>query len=487
MNSRSSIAKKLLLLALLPLAAVLLVFELYLALISNGDHSGFIAALQWRVFEVGAAAGIFAAAIAWLLARSSAKRIRRLANFAEGLGRTHSAELDLPDSGDELGLLAASLRRVSDDIGGLVDRLSQESERRDAIFSSMIEGVLAVDNQLRVTFYNNSFQRLIGGPAPPLNRPISLVELVRDSEMIEMLRGVIASHQPASRRLELPTAEGRVFEAYAGPLGGASSRGAIAILHDITNLERLERVRKDFVANVSHELRTPLTAICGYAETLLEGALDDPENNRKFVEVIRAHANRINVIASDLLTLSELEGSKKAPPYRISVGAALQTALRAVEPEAKLRGIKISCGRVDDADVIGYRVYFEQGLLNLLQNAVKFNREGGSVAVSAVRTDDDRICIAISDTGIGIPSEDLSRIFERFYRVDKARSRDVGGTGLGLSIVKHVVERMNGTIAVESQIGKGSEFKILLAVAGAAPDASQATLREAETTPAKLG
>jgi two-component system phosphate regulon sensor histidine kinase PhoR len=237
----------------------------------------------------------------------------------------------------------------------------------------------------------------------------------------------------------------------------------MAILHDITDLERLERVRKDFVANVSHELRTPLTAIRGYAETLLDGALDDPDNRRRFVEIIQSHAIRLNNIASDLLALSELE-SGRAPvaPGKLSVLATLEAAMRTVESEAAMRKVHLGWGTVEDLQVMGNKIKLEQAFVNLLDNAVKFNRGGGEVWVEAGRMLGGKVAIGIADSGIGIPSEDLPRIFERFYRVDKARSREVGGTGLGLSIVKHVIEQMQGTVSVESQLNKGSRFTVVL-------------------------
>jgi two-component system phosphate regulon sensor histidine kinase PhoR len=265
--------------------------------------------------------------------------------------------------------------------------------------------------------------------------------------------------------MPVPTAD-RVFEVQAAPLTSATARGAIAILHDITDLERLERIRRDFVANVSHELRTPLTAIRGYAETLLEGALEDQEYNRRFLEIIKAHAIRLNNIASDLLTLSELEAGKARPePEPVSVRGAVESAMRTVETEARLRQVSLNCGRLEDAWVLGDRLQLEQVFVNLLDNAVKFNRPGGEALLEISRLGTDRIKITLADTGIGIPHDDLPRIFERFYRVDKARSREVGGTGLGLSIVKHIVERMNGTVGVESQLGKGSMFTLLLPTA----------------------
>jgi two-component system phosphate regulon sensor histidine kinase PhoR len=254
-----------------------------------------------------------------------------------------------------------------------------------------------------------------------------------------------------------------MFEAYAAPLAVPPHRGALVILHDITGLERLERIRRDFVANVSHELRTPLTAIRGYAETLLAGAMADTDHNRRFVEIIQAHAIRLNNIASDLLTLSDLEsGRRDVEPGPISVAEAVNTALLTVEPEARIRGVHLVRGSVNDALITGHAIRLEQALVNLLDNAVKFNQPGGEARIDAGNTPDGRIYISVSDTGSGMPSDDLPRIFERFYRVDRARSRAVGGTGLGLSIVKHVVERMEGSIKVESRLGKGSTFTILL-------------------------
>jgi two-component system phosphate regulon sensor histidine kinase PhoR len=275
---------------------------------------------------------------------------------------------------------------------------------------------------------------------------------------------VLVTGETVKQRMQLVAADGRAFEVQCAPLAVASRRGAIAILHDITDLERLERVRKDFVANVSHELRTPLTAIRGYAETLIDGAIEDPDNNRKFLEKIRANAIRLNNIANDLLVLSELESTRPpAEPEVVSVRGAVEAALRTVESEAKVRGVTLKTGQLDEAEVTGHKIRLEQALVNLLHNAVKFNRDGGEACVEVLRGPSE-VRIQVSDTGIGIPSEDLPRIFERFYRVDKARSREVGGTGLGLSIVKHTVERMNGTVAAESQLGKGSLFTVVLPI-----------------------
>jgi two-component system phosphate regulon sensor histidine kinase PhoR len=208
-------------------------------------------------------------------------------------------------------------------------------------------------------------------------------------------------------------------------------------------------------------LRTPLAAIHGYAETLLAGALDDQEHNRKFVEVIMAQASRLTNIASDLLALSELERGRTAPLQQVSVREVLESALRTVESNAAARGVRLTRGTIDDVKIMTHQLRLEQVFVNLLDNAVKFNRTRGEVRVD-VQWADKGACIIITDTGIGIPSEDLPRIFERFYRVDKARSRDMGGTGLGLSIVKHAVEQMGGIVMVESRLGEGTKFTVTI-------------------------
>jgi two-component system phosphate regulon sensor histidine kinase PhoR len=433
-----------------------------------------IAAVRWWMFGASLIALALAMLIAYLFSARFTGRIRNLQSFAEHLVETRASQQLLPDDDDELGSLARSLNRMAAESRDSLDRLSLESARLEAILASMVEGVLAVDHELRVRFCNESFARAIGVPAAiPERTP--LLEVMRDAGLLDMMTKVLVSRTPLKQRLQLPAADGRSFEVQAAPLSTSSRWGAIAVLHDVTDLERLERVRKDFVANVSHELRTPLTAIQGYAETLLDGALEDAENNRKFVEIIKAQAARLTSIASDLLVLSELESGRPDPAQEtLSVRAAVESALRTVESEARANGIQLVSNHVDDVYVLGSRIRLEQALVNLIANAVKFNRPSGQVQIAVAQTADGQVRIRVLDSGIGIPSEDLSRIFERFYRVDKARSRAVGGTGLGLSIVRHIIERMNGKITVESELGTGSVFSITLPLARSNPAGAQA-------------
>jgi two-component system phosphate regulon sensor histidine kinase PhoR len=389
-------------------------------------------------------------------------RIQRLKTFSERLLDSGPPEEPLTAADDELGALGRSVTVMSSRIHDLIGRLKLESAQREAILLSMVEGVLAVDRDLYVISCNSTFAR-VAGASYPLPVRLPLVELVRDPELIGRVHQVLQTGEAQKHRVELRAPEKRSFEVQVTPWSTGSGRGAIVLLHDITDLERLERVRRDFVANVSHELRTPLTAIQGFAETLLDGALEDFENNRRFVEIIHAQATRLSNIASDLLALSELDSGKTAAPEAVSIRSVLDSALLSVEVEARARNVAVRLGRIEHFEVLGQKTRLEQVLVNLLDNAVKFNRPGGNVQVEALRLDGTGR-IVISDTGIGIPSEDLPRIFERFYRVDKARSRAVGGTGLGLSIVKHAIENMGGTVLAESHLGKGSVFSIQLPV-----------------------
>ncbi len=395
----------------------------------------------------------------WVIAQSITHQTAQLTDFVRRLLDSDSPRARLIDNGDELGALSAALTAIAPKIDDLVHRLRTELTRREAVLASMSEGVIAVDDRLNVTFCNGAFLSAVGEPEIVAGRP--LIKAVRDPELLQILKEVIDSGDAVHRRVRLSVQDAHSFDIIAGPLANASSRGAIAILHDITPGEKLDRMRRDFIANVSHEFRTPLATIRGYAETLLEGALEDPDHSRRFVETILANANRLNNIAADLLTLAELEDGKPQAAGPIPVAEVLLSAIRAVEPAANLAGVHIEHGDYPPVHVWGHRIRFEQAVVNLIDNAVKFNRPNGVVRIGVTPTL-EQVEISVSDTGIGIPSSDLARIFERFYRVDKARSRQQGGTGLGLSIVKHAIQQMNGNVCAESELGNGSKFRITL-------------------------
>ncbi len=419
-----------------------------------------VAAVRAAILRASAIAALVALLLAYALSLTFTRRIRRIEDYAKDLVNADYSGTLVAEDDDELGSVARCLRTMAEHFRRLLALLKQESSRREAILGSMVEGVLAVDHDLRITFYNDAFARSVHAriPAP---EGVSMLQVVRDPGLRGLLSRVIKSGAPASERMSLINADGRVFEVQAAPFRDGDSVGALATFHDITELERLERVRKDFVANISHEIRTPLAAIHGYAETLLEGALEDPANNRRFLEIIAAHSIRISDLASDLLTLSEIESERNPPPAdRVSAIELAENALNMVQTEAQERHVHAFLGTADDVYIAGQKGRLERVLSNLLVNGINYNQPGGEVRVD-VRRVDDTARISVSDTGIGISSLDLQRIFERFYRVDRARSRHTGGTGLGLSIVKNTVERAGGWITVDSKLGKGSVFTMV--------------------------
>lgn len=414
-----------------------------------------------KLFLLAGFAGAAGLAFTYTIAKRWAERTALLQRFADALP---AGETDLPDGGpEELQSLAKAMRAMADRLRQVVDRASLELSRRETILACMAEGVLAVDKNLKVNFCNEAFASAFSARTPVMEGR-NLYEVVREPVLRDILERVVKTGTPERDLFRLPSAAGRWFEARALPLGDESRRGAVIALHDVTDIERQEQVRKDFVADVSHELRTPLTAIRGYAETLLDGGLEDEANNRKFVETILSHSIRLANLASDLLVISELDSNSNpaAPPEKVPVLEVIESACNTVECAAAAKRLRLIRDNCQPCAVLGHRFRLEQVMVNLVDNAVKFNKNDGEVSIECGPVPDGKVCISVSDTGIGIPSEDLKRVFERFYRVDKARSRPAGGTGLGLPIVKEVVARMDGTVAVESTLGRGTKFTILL-------------------------
>jgi two-component system phosphate regulon sensor histidine kinase PhoR len=432
-------------------SAVLTGFSLILLRLTFG-HAG-----AGSVAVAALLIGMAVFAVAGVIFRSVSRDAREMRRRVEGLLRGGRNERPFVPERDEMSALASSLEVAAREVRAMVETSQRESSRLEAILSSMVEGVVAVDPQMHITFLNRAFAELIG-VSLPVEPGIPLVQIARDHGLLEMFASVLSTGERVQKRLVLSA---RTFEVQTVPLAGDPHRGAIAMLYDITDIERLERIRKDFVANVSHELRTPLAAVCGYAETLLEGALEDAENNRKFAEIILSKARQLTNIVSDLLILSTLESGKAPAAQPISLRESIESAVRTVAPVAGNRGVRLECGEFDDIRVLAHEVRLEQVFVNLIDNAVKFNRPDGEVRIDVSR-DGERAVVKVKDNGMGIPSRDLPRIFERFYRVDKARSRATGGTGLGLAIVKHAVEQMGGSVSVESRLGQGSVFTVAL-------------------------
>lgn len=424
------------------------------------------AAAMYLYAGAGAAAITLAAAapvaVAVLLfAIRFGRRLHTLSRFVDGVSSGAHPPRPVSFGDDELGMLSRSLAELAPRLEAMRDTLRAEAARREALLMQLTEGVAAVDAKLQVTMCNPAFENAVGAACPP-GQP--LLRAVRVPGLVEALKEVIDSGTTIRKRLRLSVRDERSFDVYAGPLpDGLRARGALAIVRDVTPAERLDQMRRDFISNVSHEFRTPLAAIRGYAETLLDGGLADDANRQRFVEAIYSNTMRLNNIAADLLTLSEIEGgSPDGEAAPVPMGEVVLWAVSSMASVASLAQVDVGTDEIADCWVLGRRTWLEQVIVNLVDNAIKFNKPSGQVRVSLRIPSPELVEVSVADTGIGIPPSALSRVFERFYRVDKARSREMGGTGLGLSIVKHAVEQLHGTVEVESRIGCGSRFTVRL-------------------------
>ena len=333
-----------------------------------------------------------------------------------------------------------------------------------ALFNSMIEGVLVLDKSGRIRLANRAVKNLVALPEDLSGKTI--LETFRMHELEALVSRLCDQKQVLGFELSLPGIEKRTVEVNATAVISAegSQEGTILVFHDLTRIKKLENTRQEFVANVSHELRTPLALIKGYVETLLDGAKDKPEVAARFLQTIERNADRLSLLIEDLLTISRLESGQAMMNFApVNLRAAVDRVLEDLQPRAAEKQVSLTnavpetlCGRAD-ADRL------HQVLYNLVDNAIKYGRAGGSVRVDARALESERkVELCVQDDGPGIPSNALERIFERFYRVDKARSRDQGGTGLGLSIVKHIVQSHGGKVWVTSQAGAGSDFYFTL-------------------------
>lgn len=329
------------------------------------------------------------------------------------------------------------------------------------VLQGMAEGVLVQGPRGDLLLINPAARSILNveGPIPPDAR---LGDLIRQPVLREMIDQIQAHGGPLVREITLYSPAERHLQVRGDRCPSAAGPATLLVFHDITDLKRLETLRRDFVANVSHELKTPLTAIQASAETLLEGALERPDRGKSFVESIAEETARLRRLVDDLLTLAQVE-SKGSRPQRenIPLKKFLETQVGRYQPSAQSRGVRLKLEPTPELALMSDREQLGQAVGNLLDNAIKYNRAGGRVSVK-VSSDSGRCRIEVEDTGIGIPPEDLPRVFERFYRVEKGRSTETGGTGLGLAIVKHVAESHGGSVEVESKQGLGSRFTLIL-------------------------
>jgi two-component system phosphate regulon sensor histidine kinase PhoR len=398
---------------------------------------------------------VFAVIVAAVAAQYVGRRLQRIVNFAERVAGGDLTARIASSSRDEIGQVASALDKTTRGVEESYARVQNSQRELETLLNSMQDAVIAVDVDGRVQWANRGMDRLLLR-APRLNAP--LVDSVRDPDFLAAIQEAARDQIVTSARSNT-IAPGRIFDVTAAPMPGG---GAVAVLRDLTETERMEKSRRDFIANVSHELRTPLTSIQGYTETLLDNPIAD-NHVRDFLEIIRKNAARMSRLTEDLLTLARVEsGEHRFDMQRVSTEELLQDALESFREVARSYGVELVIeNSVPAGDVNADREAIHQIFSNLIENALKYAASGKKIILGA-RAAANGVEFYVRDVGPGISSEHLHRLFERFYRVDKARSRESGGTGLGLAIAKHIVLAHEGKIRAESDLNHGSTFLFTL-------------------------
>ena len=422
--------------------------------------------LYRSIFAGAGVVALVAALLGWFVSRRIAAPMREMRDGAERFAAGDFSRKLLVPTTIEFAAVAEAMNRMAEELDDKLRTLTRERNEREAVLESMVEGVLAVDPDGRLIALNTAAARLLDVGARDVVG-MSIEAAVRNPELQRVVLAVLSGEQPVETDLTaFVGGEERFLQANGSLLhteDGAVA-GAVVVVNDVTRLRRLEAVRSDFVANVSHELKTPVTSIKGFAETLADGAIDDPDAGRRFLRIIAGQADRLNSIIEDLLALSSLERGAEGRDValqeaRLADVLAVAAEVCAAKADAKRIAVTVDCPDELYAEI--NPPLLEQAVVNLLDNAIKYSPEDTGVAVSADQTERETV-ITVGDQGVGISREHLPRLFERFYRVDKARSRDLGGTGLGLAIVKHIAQVHGGSVSVDSLVGRGSTFRIHL-------------------------
>ncbi|HLE25733.1 MAG TPA: ATP-binding protein, partial [Thermodesulfobacteriota bacterium] len=425
--------------------------------------------VKFKIIYLGLILIAFALFLSLASTRALTKSLDKTIKLSEEIAKGNfNVSIPISDKKGEIGKLNLALSTMAKKLDELFKQVSLEKTQLETVLSTMSEGVMVVRGDGKITLINNALKDMLGIKDDWIEKPYW--EIFRIREIMELVENVIKKQLAEKKEISVLYPTERYFLASAIPLNSVEKE-AIFVIFDITEFKRLERIKADIVANVSHELRTPLTAIKGYIETLEEGAYENPDERNHFLSVIKRHTDRLINIVSDLLLLSEIE--RKSAPWGeesktafedVDFKEVVHSSLEALKSRVEEKSLHVSLNIQDGLPKYkGDRFLLEQMLINLIDNAVKYTPERGTIGVQ-VNQSDSHLGIEVFDRGVGIPKEHLPRIFERFYRADKTRSRKLGGTGLGLSIVKHVVIMHGGEIQVESEVGKGSRFIITLPV-----------------------
>ncbi|OPX85646.1 MAG: Alkaline phosphatase synthesis sensor protein PhoR [Pelotomaculum sp. PtaB.Bin117] len=420
------------------------------------------------LWEMGVVVFISAAILAWITYRRLINPIEEMSSIAQDMARGNLEQEIRIFAQDETGDLARSINYLSRELKKNIDDVISEKNKVQAILASMCDGVIAMDNWGRVILVNPIVEKFFG-TTQEASKGKNIRRVIRNSDFEKVLNQFLETGRPVQKQIQLMTPEPRLFRVQVTPLmdTGVDGGGMVALLRDFTGRKKLEEMRSEFVANVSHELRTPLTSIKGFTETLLDGALEDAQTTKHFLEIIYVESERLTRLIDELLNLSKIEDHKVAPDWQpVSMHELMERTVAIFKPRAAEKDLNIEVVLPEklpmvhgDPDMLG------QVLINLIDNAVSYTQNGGMIRVSA-QSSGDKVKVEVQDNGIGIPEDSISRVFERFYRVDKARSREQGGTGLGLSIVKHIIDVHHGNVQVKSKVGEGSTFTFELPVNG---------------------
>lgn len=400
------------------------------------------------------------------LARGITRPIEEMTRVARGIERGDFSHPPVRiRSRDELGQLGQAIHHMSISLQQQWDTIRESEHRLKSVIETMPSGLSLIDAAGRIQIVNPALERMIGLKADDIDKE-PYTRLAPVAQLDELIEKCLETKASIQEELHIFYPEERILEASVAPIASDDHRpaGAVIVLHDMTAIRRLEKIRSEFVANVSHEIKTPITAVIGFTETLLDGALEDEETCRHFLQIIHKESERLHRLIRDILDLSKIE-SRQLPLNieTLDISQVAREAAGTLKKQVEQGRLHLHLHLPEKLEVEGDPDRIRQIIVNLLANAVIYTPESGRIDLSVIRQD-ETWQLKISDTGIGIPKEDLPRIFERFYRVDKARSRESGGTGLGLAIVKHLVEGLNGSIDVKSAVNKGTTFTVTFPV-----------------------
>ncbi len=437
-----------------------------------------------RLSVGGLAIAVLAASLSLLISQRFSRPLQEMQQIAD---RFASGDLDhrlIPSASEEIAGLAQAMNEMAEQLDERLRTVLRQGNEQRAILTSMVEGVLAVDPDGKIISMNRAAARMIHVEASS-GKGQRLDKIVQFPTLQSFVRSILDGQDFIQEEIEIGKDGTRILQANGSALQDESGKriGGVIVLNDITRLRRLENVRREFVANVSHELKTPITSIKGYVETLREGVLQSPEDAEKFLSIVERQADRLNAIIDDLLSLSRIERGEEAGEIefeKTALNPIIHTAIDLCRSQAREKEITVTWHCPEDIEVRVSPPLVEQAIANLIDNAIKYSASGSTLTVETEQAEEE-VSIHVIDHGCGIAAEHLPRLFERFYRVDKARSRKQGGTGLGLAIVKHVAHVHNGRVSVESEPGIGSRFTIHLPTAPIDEDTS-ATVKNKTTT-----